>query len=244
MSPQAVELLREVDEEFRTKGAKTPGWKDPHEEPSYVSGPDDGPREEEYSRVSDIGKYDIVLARADSWIAVLRRRGATVVDEPVTWVSDDEYGTAADRYVTLTGGEEGNPPLILGFSESDGEYISSLVLGFGSPGIPLMRIPDCGCDACDDGSTGLLEQVDETIFSIVDGSMECRTEGKMVVNRNSLGSSEIFYSDAPMVRSQQRSATWFQDWESRSRQQWVDTSEGSLEVEFHSGRGPARHRVD
>src|SRR5690606_22817037 len=38
--------------------------------------------------------------------------------------------------------------------------------------LPVETIPDCGCDACDSGSRDLLEQLDQSILSIVDGSYE------------------------------------------------------------------------
>ena len=56
--------------------------------------------------------------------------------------------------------------------ESSDSEILGLVIGIGDPAVPVSTTPDCGCDACDSGSRDLLENLDRTLLSIVDGSFE------------------------------------------------------------------------
>jgi hypothetical protein len=159
-----VVLSRAVDEEFTVTSADTPSWADPH--------PDGVVRDEEYSRCLDPGKYRILAARADAWARVLTRLGLaeaeTVADPAAIWWR--EPGVAVNGAVWLRPVRIGAVPLVFGFSAIDEVPRTVLVLGAGEPAVELERIPDCGCDACDDGSAHLLELVDDVVVAVVTGT--------------------------------------------------------------------------
>lgn len=56
-------LLLEVEGAFAQTGADTPGWSDPHADREVA--------EEEYSHVSQPGKYRIINARVEAWVRAL-----------------------------------------------------------------------------------------------------------------------------------------------------------------------------
>ncbi|ASK66251.1 hypothetical protein CFK39_10950 [Brachybacterium avium] len=65
--------------------------------------------------------------------------------------------------------------------------VMGLVLGIGDPPVPVSTTPDCGCDACDSGSRDVLEELDRTILSIVDGSFETVLTPGWTSHRTSFG---------------------------------------------------------
>jgi hypothetical protein len=142
-------------------------WPDPH---LGVT----SPRDEEYSRVTDPGRYRIVHARAGVWAEVLKD-ALGVRAEAVTpdAVADDGRLDAFDRGVRLIPREPGALPLLL--LERDvpaqmGEAsLSVLQIGVVRPDVVVETQPDCGCDACDSGSADLLEAIDNTIRQVVGG---------------------------------------------------------------------------
>ena len=42
-------------------------------------------------------------------------------------------------------------------------------------------IPDCGCDACDSGSQGVLDELDEAIVGVVSGAFRRLASGERVI---------------------------------------------------------------
>jgi hypothetical protein len=44
-----------------------------------------------------------------------------------------------------------------------------VALGVGDPAVLALATPDCGCDACDDGSARLVDEFDEHVMSVVTG---------------------------------------------------------------------------
>lgn len=65
--------------------------------------------------------------------------------------------------------------------------ILGLVIGIGNPAVPVSTVPDCGCDACDSGSRDLLEDLDSTLLSVVDGSFEAVLRPGWTSQRTSFG---------------------------------------------------------
>ncbi|MFF1685762.1 MULTISPECIES: DUF6226 family protein [unclassified Streptomyces] len=157
-------LRRAVDEEFAVTGADTPPWPDPH--------PDGAVRDAEYSRCPDPGKYRILAARAEAWMRALTRvelgRAEPVADPAAIWRR--EPGVTVGGAVRMRPVRAGAVPLVFGFSAIDQVPKTVLVLGAGDPAVALETVPDCGCDACDDGSASLLEMVDDTVLAVVTGS--------------------------------------------------------------------------
>ena len=142
-----------------------PSWPDPH--PGHAM-----PRDEEYSRLRDPERYRVVHARANVWAEVLVDV-AGVQLETLAPGAIDSAGRLRpfDRGVRLDAGGPGTLPLLL--LESDlpvpelDSTLSVLHIGLAEPEVVLEMLPDCGCDACDDGSARLLEAIDETIIQVV-----------------------------------------------------------------------------
>lgn len=71
VSERAAALFREVEEDFRATGSRTPRWEDPHLDPEFEWG--GGPAPDGWSDVTDHEKFAIVHARARAWINVALR---------------------------------------------------------------------------------------------------------------------------------------------------------------------------
>lgn len=140
------------------------------------------PREEEYSRVTEPGKYRIVHQRATAWAeAAVALLGATYEavhvpegdDAPISWRAPlaSSWRLASPRPGTL--------PLYLHATAAPqpAGVLSGLLVAVGRAGFDLELIPDCGCDACDSGSDGLLEQVDEVIAAVLTGELRAAKGG-------------------------------------------------------------------
>ncbi len=159
------DLQAEVDARFDRLGL--PRWPDPH--------PARDPLDEEYSRLTDPGRFVVVHERARLWAQVLRETLGARVDrlapEPMTVVDGVRYGF--DRGVCVSSGRPGTLPLMLlerdVHTGSHGEVLPVLVPAAGRTDVLLAQWPDCGCDACDSGSADLLEAVDRSIREIVGG---------------------------------------------------------------------------
>lgn len=156
-----------VDTEFRTTGAATPPWPDPHlgrEEPG----------EDEYSRVTDPAKYRIIGARVEAWLQALTAlRLATVspADDMSALWRDGKPDSG-----TLTGARWVQPlrtdaiALLVCTSGFEGLRDNGVLLGAGTPAVEIALLPDCGCDACDSGSADLTEELDDHILDVITGA--------------------------------------------------------------------------
>lgn len=165
---------------FVTTGSATPSWPDPH----AWSGE---PLEEEYSRLLDPGKYRILRARWDAWVQALTGFGLGVVEEvgdPVgAW--GEALSDLPERTVRLRPVRAGALPLLLGSDSLDGVPDATAGLGAGEPAVLALSLPGCGCDACDDGSDQLLDELDEHVLAVVTGEfvhLEKKRGGGTVVS--------------------------------------------------------------
>lgn len=190
-SEQLLALLDEIEAAFAVTGAHTPGWEDPHFD-AEADGERRDSLKEEYSRCLDPGKYRTLWARAEAWTRALTARGwADAADSDDSDDNDASEQLAwaiqphAHRYraTVLRPRRSGALPLVLartapedatGSIDISGRdaLVLGLVVGIGEPAVPVSTTPDCGCDACDSGSRELLEDLDRTLLSIVDGSVE------------------------------------------------------------------------
>lgn len=159
-------MLAAVDDAFRVTGAATPGWRDPHLGTLE-------PAQDEYSRCVDPGKYRIVGARADAWAEALTRLRLAVAERP-----EDPVGvwrelpaSAPTRAVRLRPHAPGGVSLVFGYRALHDAADALVQVGAGEPAVALSEWPDCGCDACDNGSQNLLEALDEQVATVVDGSL-------------------------------------------------------------------------
>ncbi len=162
--PTLADLRTEVSSRFA--GLALPAWPRPRPEGAE-------PRPEEYSRLTDPGRYRVVHARARVWADVLAERvGARL--EQLTPPEPDAAGRRAfDRGLRVTSPLPGRLPLVLlerdVRSSPDDAALAVLDTGVSRADVVLDSQPDCGCDACDDGSVDLLGAVDDTIASVVGG---------------------------------------------------------------------------
>lgn len=147
---------------------RMPSWPDPH--PGMTS-----PRDDEYSRFTQPERYRIVQTRARVWADALVNvpEVASETLEPAPLDDDGRLGSF-DRGVRLSSSRPGTLPLFLlerdaGLRES-ASALPVLHISVVAPQVAVERVPDCGCDACDSGSVGLLRTVDEAIDHLVGGS--------------------------------------------------------------------------
>lgn len=159
-----ADLQAEVDSRFDRLAL--PAWPRPRPEGAE-------PRPEEYSRLTDPGRYRVVHARARVWADVLAERVSATLAELTPSEPDADGRRAFDRGLRVASPLPGRLPLVLlerdARSLPDGEMLAVLDIGVSRADVVLGTHPDCGCDACDDGSVDLLGAVDDVIGSIVGG---------------------------------------------------------------------------
>lgn len=163
----AVGLCRAADERFAVTGAGTPPWPDPHADRDV--------HEEEYSRCLDPAKYRILATRAEAWTRALDELGLaiseTVAEPAATTIWKRKPDPAVASAVRLRPVRADALPLVFGFSAMDKIPGTLLTLGAGTPAVQLGTLPDCGCDACDDGSADLLDALDALVLAVVTGEL-------------------------------------------------------------------------
>jgi hypothetical protein len=144
-----------------------PSWPDPHPHGAF-------PREDEYSRFTEPGRYRIVHARARAWAARLGEIAEVTVETlSAPDLAADGHPDRSDRGLRLTSSRPGTLPLLL--LERDVPWpeldtpLALLQVSVVRPGIALATQPECGCDACDSGSRDLLDAIDRAVGSVVGG---------------------------------------------------------------------------
>ncbi len=162
-------LRAQVEARFDLLGL--PSWPHPH--------PDRSPLEDEYSRLTDPARYGVVHARARLWAQVLSEELGARVDRLPPEESGGSGGGGSrgfDRGVRVTSPRPGTLLLLLlerdvrnPRDRADVEPLPVLVIAVARPDVVVDLWPDCGCDACDDGSAPLLGALDETIGHVVGG---------------------------------------------------------------------------
>ncbi|GGC55893.1 hypothetical protein IEU95_08500 [Hoyosella rhizosphaerae] len=179
LSHEICNLLTDVDAAFTITGADTPGWADPH-----IAGV--APDEAEYGRCPNPEKFLIVVARAQAWTKVLLNRGWARETSDVDWAFRP---TVPDGAVTiLEPAAEGAVPLVLTtHTRVDSDHLVNVRIAAGNPAVSLASIPHCECDACDDGSDALLEDLDQWVLSVVDGSLHAEITADRFITRTSFG---------------------------------------------------------
>jgi hypothetical protein len=154
-------LLAAVERRFEVTGRALPQWDDPHRgEP---------PADDEYSRVTDPGRWRIIGARADAWLAALVDLDIASIDDRAPARSWTPMPVAVTSFVRLTPRAPAALPLVVGRSRIDDVDDAGVVLGVGDPATTVAWFPDCGCDACDHGSQLELEDLDAHLHAIVSG---------------------------------------------------------------------------
>lgn len=157
------ELLGLVTAQFETTGAETPGWPSPR-------APMEAPLEDEYSRLLDPGKYRIMRARVEAWRLTLVSLDAVTV-EPVDPAPMNLRGTPAETAFRWTPTARGALAVVVTYRSIESVPDGVLEIGAGEPVRLLLSQPMCGCDACDDGSDYLLEEIDGFFTILVRGDL-------------------------------------------------------------------------
>jgi hypothetical protein len=162
-------LLAAVDVAFAVTGRGPTPWPDPH--------PDRSPLDEEYSRLLDPAKWRIIGARAEAWLVALVSTALAVVqrDAAVGWRV--EPGMDISRTDRVAPRADGALPLIAARSRLGDVDDAGVTLGAGDPATCVAWFPQCGCDACDNGSQYELDDLDRHILSIVTGTFRRLTKG-------------------------------------------------------------------
>ena len=151
-----------VDAAFVETGRGLDGWPDPH--------PDRMPLDEEYSRVTNPQRWEILAARAEAWFKALTEAGLAEIETEaaVDWQEPPRIAVSHTlRAVPLA---PGAIPLTVAMTRFDEDDWPAVVLGAGDPAAVLDVVPDCACDACDSGSQDVLDVLDEYILCVVTGS--------------------------------------------------------------------------
>lgn len=166
---RAEDLQAEVD--ARWAEVDHPAWPRPR-------GFTDEPAEEEYSRVSDPARYRVVYERARVWAKVLGELPGVSLEPlgsgllPVAGGDPPPAPFGYDRGTRLVCDRPRTLPLLLleRSGNAPGEApLAVLYIAVVEPGVTLSSHPDCGCDACDDGSEAVLEAIDSEILAVVGG---------------------------------------------------------------------------
>jgi hypothetical protein len=185
-------LLAKVDRAFEVTGATTPGWSDPH--------PNRAPHEEEYSRVTDVGKYRILESRVDAWVEVMTDAGiAIAIDVPAEpWIGECRPPDQHSRVRRLEPTTSDGLRLLFATTLVDGGPFG-LDLGISRDGempVLLTSVPACGCDACDSGSADLLSELDGWVLTVARGGVVHARRGKDSASRAVHGWSTANSADA------------------------------------------------
>ncbi|MGO3152313.1 MAG: DUF6226 family protein [Galactobacter sp.] len=215
LTPAWRQIMTEVEEAFAETGAGTPHWESPREEVIP---------EAWYERVTRPERYEILWARAAAWEQVIMehewaQRAEQNVDELV-WAEEKPF--AKRPVVILEPLQPGGGVLALARTgTSTGDVTPGVFVATGHPLMaPLGIVPDCGCDACDGGSAELIEDLDQSIIPILDGSLvaDLKTERRKSVTSYrtpfTAGSSTTFghFRRNERLTSSTSPGPWFPDW--------------------------------
>ncbi len=156
-----ADLPAAVDAADRSASRGLVGWPDPHSGRS--------PLDEEYSRLTDPGRWRIVGVRADAWLMALSEAGVATVrrNDDVDW--EGPTGPVISRCDRVLPRVPGALSLVIARSWLGDVDDAGVVLGIGEPAIEIARFPDCGCDACDSGSQNEIDTLDAHLLGIVSG---------------------------------------------------------------------------
>lgn len=156
-----LDLRRAAGAVFAERDPALVVWSDPHRGAS--------PAEEEYSRVTDGGRWRVLGARADAWVAALVSAGVATahpVDlDDIRWAS--EPNTRVRSAVRVVPRAPGALPLLVLRSEMGDVPDAGVTLAIGDPASVAGWIPHCGCDACDGGAQSDLDQLDRLFAGLL-----------------------------------------------------------------------------
>lgn len=159
--------------EQRWAAGEHPAWPPPR-------AGDEPPRDEEYSRCTDPGRYRVVHERGRLWAEVLGELPGVTVEEtgpggiPTLAGDPPLTPTPYERGLRVRCDRPGTLPLLLlerSVPQGDGQDQAVLHVCVGDPRAGLTSQPGCGCDACDDGSEAMLGAIDDQVLVAVGGPL-------------------------------------------------------------------------
>ncbi len=168
-----AQLRAAVDSAFAVTARGLRSWPDPH--------PDRSPRDEEYSRLLDPGKWRIVGARADAWLNAFVDTGLAVVERNATVSWREKPGPVTSRHDRAVPSSAAALPLTIARSRLGDVEDAGVTLGLGDPAVCVEWFPDCGCDACDSGSQNELDHFDEHLLVVVTGRFRRLSQGDRTI---------------------------------------------------------------
>ncbi len=184
-----------LDEAFATTARGLLPWPDPR----AGWGLDRSPPLEWYSHVVDPAKYRLLGARWAAWVTVLTDAGLAVCEDGTAAQWHDLPGvvvTGTDRLVPTA---PGTLPLVVAHTRIEDVRDAGLVVGVGDPAWVLAVVPYCGCDACDDGSEPLLDELDDTVWGVVSGAFRLIHAGDRRVLTLGASSARLWSAEGPFA---------------------------------------------
>ena len=168
-----AELLSAVDAMFEVSALGLDSWPDPHR--------DRAPHDDEYSRVTNVGRWRIVGARAEAWLKALASCDLVEVERDVEVQWRSPPGTRITRSDLVVPRATGALPLVVARSRIGDTDDAGITLGLGAPADCVMWFPHCGCDACDTGADTELDQLDRYMINIVTGRFRRLSQGEQQI---------------------------------------------------------------
>ncbi|CAN5457161.1 hypothetical protein BH10ACT4_BH10ACT4_05870 [soil metagenome] len=130
---------------------------------SYGSRWSDGwPPEDSYGRVSNSQRFEPLQGVARRLIAHLVREYEVDAASDPSFVSDFSQPSGVGEVVRLVPSVPLAARLTFGFTTLPGVFIAAGTLH-------QFAFPACGCDACDEDVTAQIDQLEETVFAVVEG---------------------------------------------------------------------------
>lgn len=124
--------------------------------------PAGGPPDDSYSRVSTPQRFLPLQAVARQLIAHLTREYEVEVATDPSFVSDFSNPFGVGEVVRLTPASPLAARLSFGLTSLPGVFIAA-------GAFHQFAFPACGCDACHEGTDAQLDQLEETVFAVVNG---------------------------------------------------------------------------
>ena len=191
MTTLLADVLDAVDEVFAAGSPRT--WPAP-----LPVG--QAPADEEYSRLLDPAKYETIQQRCRAWITALCDAGVATTRSAPGELEHLGHVETVELVPTA-------PGAVAAFVHFTGDHLPGVVLALGTPTATITVIPPCGCDACDDGSEPLLEEVDNVFTSVVLG--EAAVEHADRSRRVSLiGGGSGSSSDGDLIQGRWEGEPW------------------------------------
>jgi hypothetical protein len=214
VSPAWQAILTQVDTVSAELGVAGAAWRNPHVNRSGVY---TAPPFSSYSRYDDLDRFRILWSRAAAWEQVIAKNGWAQVATPAQRAAMDWAAQPGARPVSVTvlrPARHGAAPLTLARTGAEEGLTPGIIVGMGNRITPISVLPECGCNACDEGSEAVLAQLDSAIMTVLDGSCEAVVTRDSTKIRTPFGtrSTQCAPDECNNCPLLMRPAAWFADW--------------------------------